>query len=300
MPSIETLSKDIYNVLDQRVQHEPDTTLAAAYAMRIGGELAKSTLPRNKPREKGKMWASDLGKQCLRQAWYNFNAPQYGEPLTGQTKFKFLYGNLLEEAVLYLAEEAGHNVTHQQYRVEQDISGTDWKISGRIDGLIDGTLMDVKSTSSFGFKRYKDGINASNDSFGYRYQLGYYKEFNDISPINDKVGFVWIDKQNGHIKYTPCATPSKMVLHTKVYEIIKAVDKIEDDVLRGYTTEPYGKSGNMKLRVGCSYCPYKERCYKDSNGGKGLRTFLYNQGPISFAEVKREPKTQEITRGQIA
>ena len=300
MAVIETLSADIYNVLDQRVQHEPDTTLAAAYAMRIGGELAKSTLPRNRPREKGKMWASDLGKHCLRQAWYTFNAPQYGEPLTGQTKFKFLYGNLLEEAVLYLAEEAGHTVSHQQYRVGHTING-DWAIRGKIDGLIDNTLMDVKSTSSFGFKRYKDGINASNDSFGYRFQLGFYKEFNVINPAPNKVaGFVWIDKQNGHIKYTPCITPSKMVLKTKANEIINAVGKTEDDVVRGYTTEPYGKSGNMKLRVGCSYCPFKERCYKDSNGGKGLRTFLYSQGPVSFTEVKRLPKCQEISHGQIA
>jgi len=300
MPAIETLSKDIYTILDQRVQHAPNSELAAAYAMRIGGELAKSTLPRNRPREKGKMWASDLGKTCLRQAWYNFNAPQYGEPLNGQTKFKFLYGNLIEEAVLYLAEEAGHTVTHPQYRVEHTVN-SDWKISGKIDGCIDGTLMDVKSTSSFGFKRYKDGINATNDSFGYRFQLGYYKGFNDITPApKDTVGFVWIDKQNGHIKYTPCSVPSRSVITAKAAQIITAIDKTEDDVLRGYTTEPYGKSGNMKLRVGCSYCPYKERCYKDSNHGKGLRTFLYNQGPISFAEVAREPKTQEITRGQIA
>lgn len=247
------------------------------------------------------MWASDLGKQCLRQAWYNFNAPQYGEPLNGQTKFKFLYGNLIEEAVLYLAEEAGHTVTHQQESVEYKMNG-DWNIRGKIDGVIDNTMMDVKSTSSFGFKRYKDGINASNDSFGYRFQLGYYKAFNNISPqINNEVGFLWIDKQNGHIKYTACAVPTPQALKTKAAAIIVSVDaKTDDDVARGYTTEPYGKSGNMKLRVGCSYCPFKERCYRDSNHGKGLRTFLYNQGPISFAEIKREPKTQEITRGQIA
>jgi len=300
MAIIETLTNDIYKVLDQNVSHEPDSKLAAAYAMRIGGELAKATLPRNRPREKGKMWASDLGKQCLRQAWYNFNAPQYGEPLTGQTKFKFLYGNLLEEAVLYLAEEAGHTVTHQQYRVEHTIN-TDWKISGKIDGCIDGTLMDVKSTSSFGFKRYKDGINASNDSFGYRFQLGYYRNFNDIQPRpNEGVGFVWIDKQNGTIKYTPCTVPSTQVIKDKADCIIQAVGKIEDDVVRGYTTEPYGKSGNQKLRVGCSYCPYKQRCYRDSNKGKGLRAFLYNQGPIWFTDVAREPKVQEISSGQIA
>ncbi len=300
MAVIETLVKDIYNVLDQKVQLVPDTTLAAAYAMRIGGELAKSTLPRNRPREKGKLWASDLGKTCLRQAYYNFNGQQYAEPLTGQTKFKFLYGNLLEEAVLYLAEEAGHKVQECQTRVEHTIN-TDWKISGKIDGLIDNTLMDVKSTSSFGFKRYKDGINASNDSFGYRFQLGYYKHFNDIQPTpNEGVGFVWIDKQNGHIKYTPCNVPTEGALNNKAKAIIMAIGQAEDDVLRGYTTEPYGKSGNQKLRVGCSYCPFKQRCYRDSNKGKGLRAFLYNQGPIWFTDVAREPKVQEISSGQIA
>ena len=298
---IKTLAEDIYNVLDQRVEHTPDADLAAQYAMRIGGEMAKSTIKRDRPREKGKLWASDLGKQCMRQHWYNFNAPQYGEPLNGQTKFKFLYGNLLEEAVLYLAEEAGHDVSHQQHTVEHTLN-TDWGIRGRIDGIVDGTLIDVKSTSSFGFKRYKDGIDVNNDSFGYRFQLGYYDSFNTIDPKPTEKGFIWIDKQNGHIKYTPCVTPNEYTLRTRALAITTAVDNAEDtDIPRGYALEPYGKSGNMKLRVGCSYCPFKERCYRDSNNGKGLRGFLYNQGPIWFADVQREPKCQEIhTDGQIS
>lgn len=295
---IDTLVEDIYYVLDHTEEHEPTPDLAAQYAMRIGGEMAKSTLQRNKPRQRGKLWASDLGKPCMRQHWYNFNKPEAAEPLAGYTKFKFLYGNVLEEAALYMAEEAGHEVKHQQHTVAWDIErpGIDWTVSGRIDAVIDGTLIDVKSTSSYGFKRYKDGIDASNDSFGYLYQLGFYKAFLEVEDLNDSVGFVWIDKQNGHIKYTPCTTPDKEQLSQRAHDIIDAVEQeSEQDVDRGYSAEPYGKSGNECLPMSCSYCSYKKECWKDSNGGQGLRTFAYAHKPVHFTNVVREPRALEVT-----
>ena len=195
---IETLAGDIYEVLDATKEHHPDTALAAKYAMAIGGEFAKATIKRDRPREHGKLWASDLGKRCLRQHWYNFNSPEYGVKLDGHTKFKFLYGNILEEAVLYYAEESGHTVSHPQHQVEHS-TYEGWTIRGRIDAVIDGKLIDVKSTSSYGYKRYKDGIDPSNDSFGYLEQLAFYTHFNDITPVPGEGGFVWIDKQNGSI-----------------------------------------------------------------------------------------------------
>jgi hypothetical protein len=296
---IETLTEDIYEVLNQETDHEPSSKLASEYAMRIGGELAKATLKRDKPREIGKLWASDLGKPCMRQHWYNFHSLTK-EKLTGNTKFKFLYGNILEEAVLYMAEEAGHSVTDTQARVEYDLqrpTGLDWQITGRIDGFIDGILMDVKSTSSFGFQRYKDGIHYGNDSFGYLFQLGFYKEFGDWTTANDEAGFVWIDKQNGHIKYTPAVTPNEETIIDRANAIADAIET-EDELLvpRGYSPEPYGKSGNMSLPVSCSYCPHKKECWKDSNNGAGLRTFAYNHKPVHFTTVNREPKVQEITK----
>lgn len=290
--TINTLTEDIYEVLDATKDHTSDSALAARYAMAIGGEFAKATVKRDRPREKGKLWASDIGKKCLRQAWYNFNESQYASKLDGHTKFKFLYGNILEEAVLYFAEEAGHVVTHPQYTVEHQLNG-DWTIRGRIDAIVDGHLVDVKSTSSFGYKRYKDGITTSIDSFGYIEQLAYYSRFIDV-PAKDG-GFIWIDKQNGHIKYTPVDLPDRDHIERKANHIVEAVDKVEGDVPRGYLPEAYGKSGNEKLSIGCSYCPYKRRCWRQSNGGKGLRTFLYNQGPIDFTAIKREPKCPEVT-----
>ena len=101
--TIDTLVEDIYNVLDQTKEHDPHDTASQEAAMRIGTEFIKATELRDKPRERGKLWASDLGKKCLRYHWYNFNEPEYGEVLSGNTKFKFLYGNILEESVLWLA-----------------------------------------------------------------------------------------------------------------------------------------------------------------------------------------------------
>lgn len=297
--TIDTLTEDIYNILDSGLDHEPDVDLAAVYAMRIGGEFAKSTLKRDKPREKGKLWASDLGKPCLRQHWYNFNMPEQKEPFTGNTKFKFLYGNILEEAVLYMAEEAGHTVTHQQHRVEGTIprsNGLDWEVSGRIDGLIDGVLVDVKSTSSYGYERYKYGINPSNDSFGYLSQLGFYEAFGDFGQSPTDRGFVWIDKQNGHIKYGSCVVESKEQLIEKAKDIADAVETSDVKLVpRAYVPEAYGKSGNRSLPMACSYCPSKQECWKDSNGGEGLRTFAYNHKPVHFTTIVRVPKVPEIT-----
>lgn len=297
---ITNLSTDIYNVLDSTVEHSPDEVLAAGYAMRIGGEFAKATLKRDKPREKGKLWASDLGKKCLRQHWYNFNMPEAGSSLLGHTKFKFLYGNILEEAVLYMAEEAGHEVKELQTRVEYNLVRPvkDWTISGRIDAVIDGVLVDVKSTSSFGYARYKYGINDGNDSFGYIQQLSFYHAFGTFDKSATQAGFVWIDKQNGHITYTDSPLDSSEQLIDKANAIIDAVETDDEQVVpKGFAPEPYGKSGNMALAMPCSYCQFKRECWKASNGGKGVRTFAYSHKPVDLVEVKREPKAPEILHG---
>jgi len=289
---IDTVATDIYMVLDASQDHEPDGQLAADYAMRIGGEMAKATLKRDKPRERGKLWASDLGKSCLRKHWYNFNMPEKQAPLLGHTKFKFLYGNILEEAVLYMAEEAGHTVTDQQARVEYQLfrSGDqqDWLISGRIDGVVDGVLMDVKTTSSYGFTRYKQGINHQNDSFGYLWQLGFYSAYGGFG--NAEQGFIWIDKQNGHIAYTECDVPTVVDIESRAHAIIEAIETEDEcDVVKGYTDEPYGKSGNMCLPIACAYCDFKKQCWP------GLRTFAYSHKPVDLTVVHREPKAPEIT-----
>ena len=298
MPNFNTLPEDIYHVLDQDEAHI-SASHPTGVAETIASHLTKATEVRNKPREVGKLWASDLGKPCMRQHWYNFNKPEGGEKLGGHTMFKFLYGNILEEVVLHYANEAGHGVSHSQQRIETSIH--DWTVSGRIDAVIDGVLCDVKTTSSYGFTRYKEGITDANDSFGYLWQVGFYTHFNEIEPKPESTGFVWIDKQNGHIAANTCddQLPSKEAIEARVLDISRAVDERDDEgVERYYKVEPYGKSGNMALPLACSYCPFKQECWRDSNGGAGLRVFAYNHKPVWFTEVVREPKVPEMT-GEI-
>ena len=52
-------------------------------------------------------------------------------------------------------------------------------------------------------------------------------------------------------------------------------------------------SGNRKLSVECSYCSFKVDCWDDSNDGKGLRKFIYSNGPRWFTEIKKEPNVSE-------
>ena len=293
MKDIRDLEKDIYKVLDSGIDHDPSPNLAAEYAMRIGGEMAKATRPRSQEREHGKLWASDLGENCLRKQYYKFNSTDDKEQLLGHTKFKFLYGNILEEAVLYLAEEAGHDVAHQQSRVETDFNNG-WVVSGRVDAVIDGVLVDVKSTSSFGYKKYeKEGLNPGNDTFGYLWQLGFYYHHSEFVHADDEAGFVWIDKQNGHILYNSTwdYIPSAQQIATKVDHLSDAAVRLDPFRI---PPVPEGTSGNMKLSTKCSYCDYKKKCWEDANGGKGLRTFLYSNGPVYMTKVKREPKVEEL------
>ena len=296
MSKVETLTSDIYNLLLDETDHPHSNELAAEHAMRIGGEFAKACKSRTKPREKGKLWASDIGKKCMRQHWFNFNSEENKEALDGYTKFKFLYGNILEEAALYFAREAGHSVTDLQTSVSLQLD--DWQISGRIDAVIDQSLCDVKTASTFSFNKYKkEGLNHANDTFGYLWQLGFYRAFNEIKPEPDQCGFLWIDKQNGHILYHDVTNevPSREDIEKRIRSIIEAVESRDvTTVARAYSPKPYGKSGNMSLSVECSYCPFKQECWKDSNGGKGLRTFIYSGKPVFFTEITREPKVMEV------
>lgn len=293
--SVDTVDKDVYELLNSDLTHEPDAALAASYAMDIGGELAKSTVKRNRPREKGKLWASDLGKMCMRQHYYNFHPDGNEEKLDGHTKFKFLYGHLLEHSALYLMEEAGHEITNKQAEVEATTNG--WTVRGRIDAVVDKTLVDVKSTSSFGYNKMKDGVTNHNDTFGYLYQLGFYHHYNDFTDWNGKSGFILADKGNGHIQYVDSSKdiPTRTALENRIQSIIQAIESpASGHVPKAFTKVPDGKSGNMKLSTQCSYCPHKQRCWADSNGGKGLRGFLYSTGPRWLTDVKNTPRVQEI------
>lgn len=226
---------------------------------------------------------SNIGKGT-RQLWYD---NKYGneENLSPSTILKFVFGDIVEHLLLFLASMAGHSVTHLQDEVSLE------GIKGHIDADIDGVTVDVKSASTHSFRKFADGSLVENDPFGYIEQIAGYS-----TARNTSGAFLAVDKQNGHIAYLPFTKDELSVFNVKGrITYIKEAIKSEVEPDRCYPDEPEGSSGNMKLGVNCSYCSHKGRCWADVNGGLGLRTFLYSSGPKFLTKVAREPNVREVT-----
>jgi hypothetical protein len=280
MKDIKTLVQDIYDLMEKR--NTPDGVDVDAEIERFGESMKdlmkKEFLPSSYSGRKLRL--SAIGKPD-RQLWYSYNG-YTGEKLLPHNFIKFMYGHMIEEMLLFFTRMAGHNVEGEQK--ECVVEG----IKGHMDARIDGRLIDVKSTSSYSFKKFKDGTLAEDDPFGYVAQLKAYAH----SEGDDKYGWLAIDKQNGHLCYLEYDNNTK---HPKIdYSIAERVNHVKDMVKseeppeRCYDPVEDGKSGNMKLPVGCSYCGYKKHCYPD------LRGFAYSTGVRFLTKVVNEPKVPEI------
>ena len=227
----------------------------------------------------GKLRLSAVGRED-RKLWYDYKG--YGkEKLTTDLKIRFCLGHILEAFVLLLAREAGHTVEDCQKEVT--VSG----VKGHIDCLIDGELVDVKSASPYGFKKFVDGsLVHGDDPFGYMYQLSYYG-----AALGKEQGyFLAIDKSGGGM--TLLNVPLDTVDPAERINYLK--DTLPDD-------EPPPKcypeveeaSGNRKLGFNCKFCDFKVECWKDANNGTGLRKYNYSRGPEYFTHVSKEPRVEE-------
>lgn len=280
-----TLPEDIYHLLDDETDHEVSEE-NVQWAGEVFKDLLRSRLTRRQSKSgEGVLRFSSLGKQD-RQLWYAANKPETAEKMHGKQNFKFLYGDVLEVLLLFLAKESGHEVTHLQHEVEVD------GVHGHTDAVIDGVPTDCKSASPFAYKKFEDGSYVFDDPFGYVKQLsGYAHALNKT----ERAGFLVADKVNGDICFAPLdaayikANPPS----PRITELRSVVNSSEPPP-RCYAPVPEGKSGNMKLDVGCSYCPFKNECWKDANGGQGLRKFFYSRGPVWLTKVVKEPKVDEI------
>lgn len=278
-----TLPEDIYRLLDDDTNHE-----VSEENVEWAGEVFKDLLRRRLQKREVKtgeevLRFSILGKKD-RQIWYQANKPETGEKMPGKQNFKFLYGDVLEVLLLFLSKEAGHDVQNTQKGVEED------GVKGSIDAEIDGVLVDVKSASSYSFEKFKSGSYLFDDPFGYVSQLSGYA----CALAHKRAGFLVADKVHGDIAYVELDSaylkgnpPGPRISH------LRGVINTAAPPERCYDTVAEGKSGNQKLGVGCSYCPFKEDCWKDANDGKGLRKFFYSRGPVWLTTVKKEPRVDE-------
>jgi hypothetical protein len=278
-----TIPEDIYALLEDGNDHEVSEE-NVEWAGEVFKDLLRTRL-RKREEKKGTevLRFSALGKKD-RQIWYQANKPETAEKMPGKQNFKFLYGDTIEVLLLFLAKEAGHVVENCQKGVEED------GVKGSIDADIDGVLVDVKSASSFSFEKFRSGSYLFDDPFGYVSQLSGYANALGRS----RAGFLVADKVHGDITFVELDKayfegnkPGPRIAH------LRDVINSETPPERCYAPVPEGKSGNMKLGIGCSYCAFKDECWSDANKGQGLRKFFYSRGPVWLTEVKKEPRVEE-------
>lgn len=269
--SLETLPSDIYSLFDPHnhvvANEERLETLCTNLKETLRSRLAKQE------DRSGNLRFSSLG-QPDRKLWLASRQTQ-GEEMDGKLLFKFLYGHIIEELILYLAKESGHEVSDEQREVE--VLG----VKGHIDAIIDGVVIDVKSASPFGYKKFKEGSVVEDDPFGYIQQISGYS--NVLTP-DQGPAFIAFDKVAGDICVSPvsvsiasCHKPEDRISHLK--EVL-ASDEMPSQC---YPFVPEGKSGNMKLATGCSYCAYKFNCFPEVQG------YAYSTGPVYLTKVVRKP-----------
>ena len=238
--------------------------------------------PYNAEKYAGKLRMSILGKPS-RQLWYDKFSPKDKKEENAGLNLKFLYGHIIEHLVLYLAELAGHKIEDQQMKVEID------GVTGHIDSKIDGEICDVKSASSFSFKKFQTGEIVGDDPFGYHAQLSGYETANGTKDG----GFLVVDKSTGDI----CFYKPDDMAKPNVKTLIKNLKTTLEQDTPPEKCYPYKeeKNGNKTSAIGCQFCPHKWECHADANGGKGLRVFRYANKDTILTEVIKLPKVDEVT-----
>jgi hypothetical protein len=276
---------DIYALMESK---DADPSVDVEAEIEKFGEgvkaLMRTEFGRKKREDNRRLRLSNIGRTD-KYLWNHFNGTE-GEELQPHTYIKFMYGHLIEEMLLFLTRMAGHTVTDEQKVC--NVEG----IVGHMDCKIDGVVTDVKSASSFGFKKFKDGTLAYDDPFGYIDQIKAYAH----SEGQTEFGWLAMDKANGHLTYLKydlldTEAPIYEALKGDIVDRVKHVKKLVEQPEPAewcYQPVPDGKSGNSKLSIGCSYCQFKDHCYPN------LRVFAYSYGPKYLVDVVKEPKVQEV------
>jgi hypothetical protein len=282
LKTIDTLIRDIYVLLeDKEIPEGVDIEKeCAAFGQTMADVLREQLVPKEDNRS---VRLSGIGKPD-RKIHHNYNGVS-GEPLRGPTYIKFLYGHLVEALLLALVRCSGHRVRDEQKEVE--VGG----VKGHIDGYIDDVLMDVKSCSSFGFKKFRNGTLHEDDPFGYIPQLKSYAH----AERQHTYGWLAMDKQNGTLAWLQYDETHKDAQYAEaldwdVEQRVVDVKKLVDGPLPPpcYDPIPDGKSGNEKLASGCVYCEYKQECWPS------MRVYHYSNGPRYLTKVVKDPQVMEI------
>ena len=280
---MKNLIEDIYKAIEPLSSGEP-IDISTEEIDNTVADLREALIHWAKPNERNKKFSlrmSNIGRPS-RQLWFE-NKNQNEATLSASNQIRFLYGHILEAIVLMFVRMAGYKVTDQQKEVNVD------GISGHIDCKINGEVVDVKTASRLSFDKFKKGTVAEDDPFGYLAQLSGYEKAEGTSDG----GFLVISKDSGELCFYKPDDMDKVNVNDRISNL-KSELSLDNPPPLCYDPIPEGTKGNMKLPRQCSYCEYKYECHKDSNDGRGLRTFKYAKGLVYFTEIVSEPKVEEV------
>lgn len=276
--NIHTLIGDIEHVV------ENEGWLTEANVERLTGDLRRQLVQRGRQENsRAVLSLSKMGEKCPCHLWHSVHSPGLQEPLPAAARIKFAYGDVIEGLGISLAKAAGHEVTGEQDECVVD------GISGHRDCVIDGCVVDVKSTNSLSFQKIKSGYVAE-DVFlaAYLAQLdGYLVGAADdpLVRVKDRGYLLAIDKVLGKMcLYEHKIRPEFIRERIRAYKRIVAGNTPPTCTCERVAD---GKSGNIKLGLAASYNPYKHLCAKQR--GEKIRTFLYEDGPRFLTKVVRRP-----------
>lgn len=280
--TLDTLIADIHGLFE--VDHTINEDNLKAFADNIA-ESVKNRLEAIQTWDNPTLRVSKLGTPN-RKMWYEMNRTQENENSTidAATCLKFMYGDIVEELLLLMIKEAGHKVEGEQGEIEID------GVVGHRDCKIDGITVDIKSASSYGFKKFKDGTLHQDDPFGYIAQISTYCKA-DNSPYG---AFLAMNKENGELTLLNIDPIDMINPSHRIAELREVIEQDTPPEEKCYAPKPFGKTGNMTLATGCNYCPFKEMCWSGANGGNGLRKFRYSNGIKYLTEVVNEPRVEEV------
>jgi hypothetical protein len=231
---------------------------------------------------------SQMGDTCPRALWYSIHHPELAEPLPPQAMLKYSYGHILEAQTIALAKAAGHEVTGEQDELVVD------DIKGHRDCVIDGCIVDVKSSSLLASRSLRTGVLGTTILSVILDQLDGYLVGSSDDPLvrsKDRAYILAIDKQLGHMvlyEHTLRALDGSPNINNRIAEVKRIVGQHSPPACNCGTI-PDGQSGNIRLDTRASYSPFKQVCFPN------LRTFLYSKGPVYLTRVVRVPDVVEIT-----
>jgi len=189
-----------------------------------------------------------------------------------------MYGHILEALVLTLARAAGHRVEGEQD--ELVVNG----VVGHRDAVIDGCVVDVKSSSVLALEKLKTGTIEQDDGFGYLDQLDAYlagSVSDALVTVKDRGYLIGVGKELGHLALHEHKFRSEHI-QERIVKYKRIVDSDTPPTCE-CGTETSGMSGNVKLDTRASYDEFRYVCHPH------LRTFIYAKGPIYLTKVVKQP-----------